>query len=212
MIVKYFNKKWDSDTKWLLYTGNGTFYRAFMECDLIPLLIMHFVSFLSSIDLAGALLTLINPLVISTNKVRHLLKALLCHDETQEKTAWWRLIDVWCPSDSEELILKEKGCFHFSGTGPSISGAIWPLPPYTLIGWSLSPSVWRARGRGGPWSCPWRWSWEMSTFWAVCVPLPRCICFTRCLTSGSIGMPSLLLCVYLQYICYCVNAKQQSKW
>ena len=60
MLVKYFNKKWDFNTKCLLDPENGTFYRVFMECDLIPLLIMHFVSFLSSIDLVGALLTLTN--------------------------------------------------------------------------------------------------------------------------------------------------------
>lgn len=212
MIVKYFNKKWGSDAKWLLYTGNGTFYRAFMDCDLIPLLIMYFVSFLSSIDLAGALLTLINPLVISMNKGRHLLKARSAMMKLGQRLldgAWWMcgaLVTV------RTWLLKEKGCCDFSGTGPSISGAIWPLPPHTLIGSNLCPSVCRARCRGGPWSGPWRWSWEMSAFWAVCVLLPRGICLTRCLTSGSIGMPALLLCVYLQHICYCVNAKQQSKW
>lgn len=198
MIVKYFNKKWDSNTKWLLYTENGTFYGAFMECDLIPLLIMHFVSFLSSIDLAGALLTLINPPVISVNKVRHLFKGLLCHDETWAKTAWRDLMDGWCPGDGEELTFKRKrAASTFLARGHSFSEAIWPLSPCTLIGSNLFPSVWRARCRGGHWSDPWRWSWAMSTFWAVCVPLPRCICFTRCLTSGSIGMPALLLCVYL---------------
>lgn len=58
MLLKYFNKKWAFLQNAFSVLEMG--YRTFMECDLIPLFIMHFVSFLSSIDLAGALLTFTN--------------------------------------------------------------------------------------------------------------------------------------------------------
>lgn len=58
MLLKYFNKKWAFLQNAFSILEMG--YRTFMECDLIPLLITHSVSFLSSTDLAGALLTLPN--------------------------------------------------------------------------------------------------------------------------------------------------------
>lgn len=146
------------------------------------------------------------------NKVRHLFKGSLCRGETWAKTAWQCLMNVWCPGDSEEMTFKRREMLNFSGTGTSISQAIWQLSPYTLIGSNLFPSVWKAWCPSKHWSDSWLCACKMSAFWAVCVLLPRGICFTRCLTSGSIGMPALLLHVYLQHICCCANAKQQSKW
>lgn len=54
MLVKYFTKNGALIQNAFSILKMGLFARAFMECDLIPLLIMHFVSFLSSIDLVGA--------------------------------------------------------------------------------------------------------------------------------------------------------------
>ena len=123
-------------------------------------------------------------------------------------SAWWM---CGAQVTVKSWLLKEKGCSDFSVTGLlQLTGELMTFSIYPYCS-NLFPSVWKAQCPCRHWSNPWHGSWEMSAFWAVCVPLPRCICFTRCLTSGFIGMPALVLHVYLQHISCCVNAKPQSK-
>lgn len=162
------------------------------------------------------LLTLINPRVISMNKVRYLFKGLLCCSEIGQEPLDVTVLDE-CVVPRWQLgadFWKTRAASTFLAQAPLFQSQSDDFLYILLLAQIESHLFGRhdAQAGAGQILDADLGRWVLSRQTVPCVPPPCCVCFTRCLTSGHTGMPTLLLRVYSQHICCCVNAKQQSKW